>query len=214
MRINKFVAQATGMSRRSADKLIKNELIRINDTVADHGDNVTNNDEVRLAGKPIKLLKNTTILLNKPVGYVCSRNGQGSKTIYNLIPKKYHHLKPVGRLDKDSSGLLLLTNDGYLANKLTHPSFQKNKIYNVTLNKKLEDSAKKQINEGVALKDGVSKLHLTEKGSSLVVSMHEGRNRQIRRTFNQLGYEVTSLHRIQFGTYKLGHLNNGDFIEL
>ena len=125
------------------------------------------------------------MLLNKPVGYVCSRKGQGSQTIYDLIPAKYHHLESVGRLDKDSSGLLLLTDDGELANKLTHPSFRKEKVYEVTLDKSLHESDLARLQHGIELDDGTSRFIISplKAQNSYLVTISEGRNRQIRRTF-------------------------------
>ncbi|MGZ6004701.1 MAG: pseudouridine synthase, partial [Candidatus Saccharimonadales bacterium] len=112
MRVNLFVAQATGMSRRAADNLLRQGSITINGQLAKLGDQVQSSDVVTLNSQRLSLPeKSQTILLNKPVGYVCSRDGQGSKTIYDLLPAKFQRLKPVGRLDKDSSGLLLLTSD-------------------------------------------------------------------------------------------------------
>ena len=174
-------------------------------------------DAVTLDGKALSLPEETmTIMLNKPAGYVVSRDGQGSKTIYDLLPPELHNLKPIGRLDKDSSGLLLLTNDGNLAHQLTHPSFQKVKIYEVELDKPLEPLHRQMISDhGIALEDGVSKLQLErlEEGQDKKwrVTMHEGRNRQIRRTFAALGYTVTKLHRTHFGTYSLNHLSPGTY---
>src|SRR3989344_3267629 len=150
MRINKYVALASGMSRRGADEAISDKRITVNGQVALTGQEVSKNDKVTLDNQPItppKVLQ--TVVLNKPVGYVCSREGQGSKTIYDLLPPELYHLKPVGRLDKGSSGLLLLTNDGDLAHKLTHPSFQKEKVYKVTLNKPLTPYDIVKIREGV-----------------------------------------------------------------
>jgi 23S rRNA pseudouridine2605 synthase len=130
------------------------------------------------------------------------------------LPKELHRLKTVGRLDKDSTGLILLTDDGQLANNLTHPSFAKTKLYNVVLNKELDLASTKLISEnGVSLSDGKSRLGLKalNNGKSWQVSMSEGRNRQIRRTFSSLGYEVVKLHRIQFGSYSLNDLKEGKF---
>src|SRR5581483_8687429 len=132
MRLNRFVALATGTSRRHADVLIEQQRLRINDHLGQTGETVAANDTVTLDGQPLTLPATMTIMLNKPVGYVCSRQGQGSQTIYTLLPPELHHLKPVGRLDKDSSGLLLLTNDGQLANQLTHPSYRKEKVYEIS----------------------------------------------------------------------------------
>ena len=157
-------------------------------------------------------------MLNKPEGYVCSRTGQGSTTIYELLPKHYADLKPVGRLDKDSSGLILLTNDGNLANQLTHPSFRKTKIYEVTLDKPLTKTAQNKIEKGVQLDDGISQLNIKKIQNrydrKFFVFMREGRNRQIRRTFGALGYKVVKLHRTGFGPYKLDGLETGQNKEI
>lgn len=227
MRINKFIAQATGMSRRAADRAIAEGRVAINGGRIEVGTEVAPADTASLDGKPLTLqAKTLTIILNKPVGYVVSRDGQGSKTVYDLLPPEYHHLKPIGRLDKDSSGLLLLTNDGNLANELTHPKYQKEKIYQVELDKPLSAEDKAKIEQGIQLEDGLSKLTVisttVEKSRSLdsardnrkwTIKMQEGRNRQIRRTFAALGYTVTKLHRTHFGTYALANLPVGSHRE-
>jgi 23S rRNA pseudouridine2605 synthase len=281
MRINKFIASATGLSRRAADTAIAEGRVTVNGQVAVLGQEVSESDEVHLisgssalrssamqgtaekrsepykrygeraseavtpqgadsgsgvsdpAGKQAPVAQNgeldrraitpavkrVVLILNKPVGYICSRNGQGGKTIYDLLPPELHHLKPVGRLDKNSSGLLLLTNDGDLANELTHPSRQKIKVYEVTLDKPLEPLHRQMISDhGVMLEDGVSKFELErlldgdEQGWR--ITMLEGRNRQIRRTFSALGYEVRTLHRTHFGPYALANLGSSKCKEL
>jgi 23S rRNA pseudouridine2605 synthase len=158
----------------------------------------------------------TYLALNKPIGYVSSRKQQGDNpTLYSLLPKEYATLKPVGRLDKDSSGLLLLTDDGDFAYQMTHPKFYKVKTYTVSLHKPLEPLHQQMISDyGIQLEDGPSKLSLeraSDDRKDWIVTMHEGRNRQIRRTFSALGYEVTNLHRTSFGDYKLDDLEAGDF---
>jgi 23S rRNA pseudouridine2605 synthase len=192
MRLNQYIALHTGISRRSADRLIKEGRVNVNGQAPLIGHQVTEHDKIEVSGLKIKHKpKLTTIMLNKPVGYVCSRNGQGSQTIYDLIPEDLHNLKPVGRLDKDSSGLLLMTNDGHLANELTHPSYQKQKVYLVELDKPLEPQDAKKLESGVTLEDGLSQLSLKQlKGGVMEVKIYEGRNRQIRRTFAALGYKV------------------------
>lgn len=212
MRINKFVAQATGLSRRAVDKAITEGRVQLNAQTASLGDEVIPSDNVTLDERPITPAVKTTIILNKPFGYVVSRDGQGNQTIYDLLPDEYHTLKPVGRLDKDSSGLLLLTNDGELANQLTHPRYSKTKVYQIQLDKPLEPLHQQMIGDhGIKLNDGFSKLSLM-KGESArhwQVTMSEGRNRQIRRTFEALGYQVTKLHRTAFGPYSLNNLELG-----
>jgi 23S rRNA pseudouridine2605 synthase len=218
MRINKYLAERLGISRRRADDFINLHDVTVNGMTAQSGQDVTDSDTVLVDGKPLAEKKQIVyVLLNKPTGYVCSRDGQGSKTIYDLLPQEYSHLNPVGRLDKESSGLLLLTNDGALHQQLTHPSFQKEKVYTVTLDKALAEQDKKHIEDGVDLYDGPSALSLTllrRDGKVWQVRMHEGRNRQIRRTFEALGYTITALHRTQFGDYTLTQLQEKAFIQL
>lgn len=216
MRINKFIASATGLSRRAADAAIAEGRVAVNSQPSTSGHAVTDADIVTLDGKTLAVVAAQTIAFNKPAGYVVSRNGQGSSTIYDLLPAEYHHLKPIGRLDKDSSGLLLLTSDGNLANELTHPSRQKRKQYEVTLDTSLQPLHRQIINDtGIILEDGRSQLQLERliegDDRQWLVTMHEGRNRQIRRTFAALGYTVMRLHRTQFGTYNLNNLTLGSW---
>lgn len=220
MRLNKFIAQATGLSRRAADAAIEQGRVLVDNADPTMGQDITDANTVMLDGKTVRAHAQTqTIMLNKPVGYICSRDGQGGQTIYDILPPELHHLKPVGRLDKNSSGLLLLTNDGELAHKLTHPSFEKTKVYKIALNRPLSSAHRHQIvTEGVTLEDGVSKLQLDRLGetddSNWRVTMFEGRNRQIRRTFEALGYNVVKLHRTHFGDYQLENLKIGTFKDL
>jgi 23S rRNA pseudouridine2605 synthase len=217
MRINKYIAQSTGLGRRAADMAIEEGRVAINGQPTSLGANVTDKDNVTFDGRTITPPVNTiTIMLNKPAGYVSSRNGQGSQTVYDLLPAELHHLKPVGRLDKDSSGLLLLTNDGQLANELTHPRYDKEKVYEVALDEPLADTDLAKLNQGLVLEDGVSKLEVSpiKYRAAYLVRMREGRNRQIRRTFNAIGYTVTRLHRTQFGPYKLGDLSTANYAPL
>jgi pseudouridine synthase len=156
------------------------------------------------------------VAFNKPVGYVCSRRRQGDNpTIYELLPAEYRTLKPVGRLDKDSSGLILLSNDGDFALRMTHPRYSKVKRYDVAIDKPLEPLHQQMISDfGVDLDDGKSQLTLeriSNDRTKWVVIMSEGRNRQIRRTFAALGYIVTQLHRTNFGNYTLNNLAPGEF---
>ncbi len=218
MRLNKFIALSTGISRRSADVLIKNGQIKVNNQEPRIGQQVSANDIVTNDGVILQRTPFTTLLLNKPVGYVCSRNGQGGPTIYDLLGKKYSHLKSVGRLDKDSSGIILMTNDGQLANRLTHPSNSKVKVYEVTLDKPLEPLHHQMLVDiGVRLEDGNSQflsLSRLEGQNKWEVRMTEGKNRQIRRTFFALGYRVIKLHRTQFGQYTLDKIPPKGFLEV
>lgn len=216
LRLNKFLAERIGVSRREADGLIASGKILVNDKPAVLGAHIDFSDKVCYNNKIVPHDADFLYLaFNKPVGYVCSRRAQGSApTLYELLPEKYHHLKTVGRLDKDSSGLILLTNDGDFAFQMTHPSFRKQKVYEVELNKPLEPLHQQMISDfGVMLDDGPSQFKVIKNDfhSSYVVILNEGRNRQIRRTFAALGYRVTRLHRTQFGKYELGHLASGKY---
>lgn len=216
VRLNKFLAHSHGMSRRTADEMIANGRVSINGVTARMGSQVRPDDVVALDGKQLTAQTDYTyVMFHKPVGYVCSRRQQGpNPTIYELLPKNYQKLKAVGRLDADSSGLLLLTDDGDFAHRMTHPSHKKQKTYQIELDRDLAELHQQMISDiGVSLEDGVSKLSLERMSDNSrkawTVSMHEGRNRQIRRTFLALGYNVIKLHRTQFGPYSLGNLKPG-----
>lgn len=216
-RLNKYLAFHLGVSRREADTLIEHGHVAVAGEPAVLGSRVEEGQPVTVRGKLVQPKQAFTYLaLHKPIGYVSSRKQQGDNpTLYDLLPKQYHSLKPVGRLDKDSSGLLLLTDDGDFAHEMTHPKFYKVKVYEVSLHKPLEPLHQQMISDyGIQLEDGPSKLSLeraTDDRKSWIVTMHEGRNRQIRRTFAALGYEVTKLHRTSFGTYHLNTLAAGKF---
>lgn len=161
IRLNKFLAERIGVSRREADDLIAAGQITVNDAPAALGARIDKSDKVCYNIKIIPFDADYLYLaFNKPVGYVCSRRAQGSApTLYDLLPKKYRHLKTVGRLDKDSSGLILLTNDGDFAYQMTHPKFHKEKLYEVTLDRPLEPLHQQMISDyGVMLDDGPSRF--------------------------------------------------------
>jgi 23S rRNA pseudouridine2605 synthase len=213
-RLNKHLALQLGVSRREADELIERGQVTINDTIATLGARFHAGDSIAVKGKKITETADYRYLLfNKPVGYVCSRREQGDNpTIYALLPPEYHALKPVGRLDKDSSGLLLLSNDGDFTLRMTHPKFMKTKVYTVQLDHPLEPLHQQMISDyGVQLEDGTSKFIVAKADgkNTYEITMSEGRNRQIRRTFGSLGYAVTKLHRTQFGNYSLDDISPG-----
>ncbi len=219
VRLNKYIATNYGVSRREADVLIASGHVSVNGQKAKIGMRAQSGDTITVDGHNIITQDLVYVALHKPVGYVCSRRAQGdASTIYELLPKKYQNLKSVGRLDKDSSGLILLTNDGDFAYRMTHPKFAKVKNYTVEIDRELAPLHQQMISEfGVQLADGKSQLGLTRIGESRKkwdVMISEGRNRQIRRTFDALGYKVTSLHRYKFGAYELSGLSEGDFIEV
>lgn len=226
VRLNKHLAHSLGISRRQADAYIEQGRVRINGHTAQIGNVIhPGRDQININNQDVvaRPHRYTYLLLNKPIGYVCSRKQQGNTpTIYSLLPRQYHHLKVAGRLDKDSCGLVLLTDDGDTIFKLTHPKFGKQKTYHVGLNKPLSADDKKHIEKGVQLEDGISKLTVTvipaqagiqKKPNFYKVTMREGRNRQIRRTFKQLGYSVTHLERQLLGSYKLSNLSTKVYAE-
>lgn len=219
VRLNKHLALVLGVSRREADDLIGKGSVVVNGETAALGAQVMPADDISIDGKKLTWeTKKQLVLFHKPAGYVCSRKAQGDNpTIYDLLPQDLHALKTVGRLDKNSSGLLLLTNDGDLAHQMTHPSFQKTKIYEVQLDTPLQPLHQQMISDyGVQLEDGVSKFSVTrlDDAPTYQITMSEGRNRQIRRTFAALGYTVTKLHRTQFGVYSIDKLDVGKYQEV
>jgi len=215
LRLNKHLALQLGISRREADELIEREQVTVNGTIATLGARFNEGDVIAVKGTPVTdSTAYRYIMLNKPVGYVCSRRDQGDNpTIYAILPPDYQVYKPVGRLDKDSSGLILLSNDGDFAYRMTHPKFNKTKVYTVELDRELAPLHQQMISDhGVQLEDGPSKFTvMRESGKRYQVTMHEGRNRQIRRTFMALGYNILSLHRTQFGNYSLGDMKSGEY---
>ena len=217
LRLNKFIASRIGVSRREADDLIVAGKVTVNGERAELGQHIDKNDKVCYNGSIVPFAADFFYLLfNKPAGYVCSRRAQGeTQTIYELLSPKYHKLKTVGRLDKDTAGLILLTNDGDFAQAMTHPRYHKVKIYQAELDHALEPLHQQMIADlGIELTDGRSQLGLTrldEGRKRWQIEMSEGRNRQIRRTFGALGYSVVKLKRLQFGAYQLGDLKPGEF---
>ena len=224
IRLNKFLAERLGCSRREADALIESGKILVDQKPPQLGAKVDKNSKVWYNGEIVPFQTDYLyIAFHKPVGYVCSRRAQGSApTLYDLLPAKFRHLKTVGRLDKDSSGLILLTNDGDFAFRMTHPKFRKTKVYEVELNRPLEPLHQQMISDyGVKLEDGISKFKVITSAEStedqhsrtrFTVVLTEGRNRQIRRTFAALGYRVIKLHRTTFGQYELGDLQPGKYV--
>ena len=218
-RLNKYLATNFGVSRREADALISDGKVFINDKRAIIGARVEEGDRVEIEGHKVNKEKLIYLALNKPTGYVCSRRRQGdTPTMYELLPEKYQTLKSVGRLDKNSSGIILLTNDGDFAYQMTHPKFIKTKIYEVEIDRDLAPLHQQMIADfGVQLPDGLSRLGLekmNDERTAWRITMSEGRNRQIRRTFDALGYKVVLLHRTNFGKYGLSGLKSGEFCEV
>ena len=210
------MASATGISRRAADDAIAAERVLVNGTKGVLGQQVDpDGDQITLDGKVAKKAPHHTIVFHKPTGCVTSRVGQQSLTIYDLLAPELSALKPAGRLDKNSSGLLILTNDGNLANGLVHPSNHQVKRYVVTLDRPLDDGDAGRLAEGVGLTEGISKITVVDaRDEMLTVELTTGWNRQIRRTFEALKYEVEGLKRLSIGQIALGKLPKGQWREL
>lgn len=215
MRLNQYLAKHTALSRRSADVAIADGRVIVNGKLPEVGQQYHESDIIELDGAPLKQLKTTTIMLNKPIKTICSKTQQGNvQTVYSLLPEELQHLTYVGRLDKDTSGLLIMSNDGDLIQEVTHPSHQVVKQYEAQLPRVLRPQDLQALQAGVQLEDGISKLEVSGKGREWVIKIHEGRNRQIRRTFEKLGYELDRLHRSKVGKLTLGMLKTGEYREI
>ncbi len=219
MRLNKYLASCGAASRRGADELIRSGRVKVNAAVVtEPGARVeTDNDTVTLDGKKVTpVSKMTYIMLYKPKGCITSvRDDKGRKTVYDYLDVEVPHLVPVGRLDYDTEGLLLLTNDGELANRLTHPSGEVPKTYLVRAEGQFPEHILAKLRKGVEI-DGVktkrSKVKLLEqdeKEGKLLVTITEGRNRQIRRMFEAVERNVVFLKRMAIGELRLGGLARG-----
>jgi len=205
MPLNKFIAHCGECSRRDAAELVKQGKVKVNgELVTDPGHKVKQEDKITLSGKKLTIQKGMVyILLNKPKGYITTNEDpQGRKTVMELVGNAgVDRLFPVGRLDRDTSGLLLITNDGDLTQKLCHPGYNIKKVYQVTLDKPLTHADFEKIVEGVELEDGkaiVDAIAYLEKKNELGLEIHSGRNRIVRRIFESLGYEVTKLDRVMY----------------
>lgn len=217
MRLNKYIASAGICSRRKADELIESGCVSVNGKkVTELGYSLSEKDKVFINNKLVQPKKHDYYRFYKPTGYITSANDEkGRKIIYDIIPEELHHLKPVGRLDKDSSGLIILTNDGELINQLTHPSVKVAKTYMVTVDGKVCLHHQQQMAKGIEIEEGkiayadTQIIESTNSSTYLRVILYQGLNRQIRKMFEHLGFNVTSLKRIQHATISLEGLKKG-----
>jgi 23S rRNA pseudouridine2605 synthase len=218
MPLNKYIAHAGIVARREAAELVKKGLVKVNnELVTEPGHKVSPKDEITVNGKKIFLAKNLVyILLNKPKDYITTTDDpQNRKTVLDIIKRATtERVYPVGRLDRNTSGVLLLTNDGELAQKLTHPSNEIKKVYAVTLNKPLDKKDFDQILKGVTLEDGPASVDVlayadTADKTQLGVEIHSGRNRIVRRIFEHLGYDVKNLDRVFFAGLTKKNVDRG-----
>ncbi len=215
MKINQYLSQATGISRREAESEVKKGNVTINGKVADFWQVVDlKKDIVKHNKKTVKLPeKETTIILNKPKGYLTVRKDpKGRKTVMNLLPKSLQDLKPVGRLDFNSEGLLILTNAGQKIFELTHPKFQKEKEYLLSFKDPIDERLITKFKRGIKLQEGIAKADKVEKidGNRLSVIIHQGYNRQLRRMAEACNNKVVRLVRVRMGDVKLGNLKLGE----
>lgn len=227
MRINKYISLCGIASRRAAEALVTEGRVEINgEIVKDLGHQVDEEkDAVLIDGKPAKLpRKTTTILFHKPPGCVCTKEDpQGRRTVYDYLPPGYQHLKYVGRLDLQSRGLLLFTDDGELLHRLTHPSYEIPRSYYVWTTRQLSETAAQKLVDGVDIRDKedpnaeeeiafATDVYLENGFAELVLI--EGKNREIRRMMRAIGYEIRDLKRVSYCQIQLGDLPAGEFRDL
>lgn len=225
MRINKFISLCGIASRRAADSLIADGRVEVNgQVISDLGHQVDENvDQVLVDGKVAKLpKKTTTIMFHKPAGCVCTKEDpQGRRTVYDYLPPAYQSLKYVGRLDLQSRGLLLFTDDGELLHRLTHPSYEVPRSYFVWTDRPLSEHAAQKLVDGVDIREEDSDVEeiafatdvYLENGFVELVLI-EGKNREIRRMMRAVGYEIRDLKRVSYCKLQLGDLPAGEFREL
>lgn len=214
-RLNRFLAAAGLGSRRACEELIRAGKVTVNGAVClDLSTRVSPRDAVKANGKLLQVAESLYVLLFKPRGYVCTQDDpHAAKTIFELLPKNWPRLFHVGRLDKESEGLLILTNDGDLALKLTHPRFKIEKEYEVVLHRAFDFELASKLHKGIRIEGGLAKaeriFRLSSKRIKLV--LRQGLKRQIRLMFSSLGYEVVGLVRTRIGTIKIGEMRPGEW---
>lgn len=219
VRLNKYIASAGICSRRKADEMIEQGLVNVNGKrVSELGYLVSEKDKVFIDEKLIHPLKHEYYRFYKPAGYITTADDEkGRKTIYDILPEELHKLNPVGRLDRESTGLIILTNDGELINELTHPSVKIQKVYIVSINGKINQNHIDQMANGIEIEPNkkayaeVEVLEISNRSTLMEVVLYQGLNRQIRKMFDYLGFEVESLKRIQHATITLDGLKRGEF---
>ena len=217
--MNKFLANAGVCSRREADEFIQSGAVTVNgEVVTELGTKVLRTDEVKFNDTPVSLEKKVYVLLNKPKDYVTtSDDPQQRKTVMDLVKGACsERIYPVGRLDRNTTGVLLLTNDGEMASKLTHPKFLKKKVYHVFLDKNVTAADIQKIAEGIELEDGEVHADAIEYAderykNQVGIEIHSGKNRIVRRIFETLGYRVIKLDRVQFAGLTKKNLRRGDW---
>ena len=216
MRLQVFLSHSRVCSRRKALELVQAGRVSVNGKAVTEPSYEVSPDapDIRLDGKKVELGGKDYLILNKPRGIVTTlQDKYAQATVLGLLPKAYKHLYPVGRLDKDSEGLLLFTNDGDLTFKLLHPSFKVDKVYNVRVDKPLDENNIRHLERGVFIEGRkTAPAKITPVGrESLRITIHEGRKRQIRLMLSGLGFQVRRLERIKYGPISLGNLRPGEW---
>lgn len=221
MRINKYLAQCGVASRRECDRLIAEGKVTVNGRPARLGDDVNDGDNIKVEGRPVTVKKNEYYLLHKPKGYLCTvSDDKGRKTVMDILGEGVGRVYPVGRLDYDSEGLLILTTDGELAQHLTHPSNEVPKTYVVKVEGRLTEADLNPIRSGIEIDGYVTKkcrAHIVETNkdyTKVELVLREGKNREIRRMFAAIGREVMLLKRTKVGELTLRGLDRGAFRKL
>ncbi len=222
MRINKYIAQSGYCSRRKADEYVTSGKVKVNGVVVTMlGYEIRTKDKVTIDGKLLRADKLEYYKFYKPTGYITTKSDEkGRKTIYDILSDEYKHLNPVGRLDKDSSGLIIMTNDGNLAYELTHPSIKVAKTYIVKVDGKLNDEQLKKLTEGIEIEKGKiaycdwAILEQTKQDTLFEIVLYQGLNRQIRKMFEFLGYNVINLKRIRHANIELTGLKKGQIKQI
>ena len=212
MRLAKFLAHGGVASRRKAEEIIGKGMVTVGgEVVTDPARNVEGGDDVRVNGKPVAAETREVWMVNKPAGVVSTAREPGSRPAVVDLVETRARLYPVGRLDADSTGLLLLTNDGELANRLTHPRFEVSKTYRAQLRSAISDGEVARLRSGVELEDGLTAPAKVERLGSreIEIVLREGRNRQVRRMVEAVGNRVVALRRVRFGPLGLGGLKEG-----
>ena len=222
MRINKYLAQCGVASRRDCDKLVADGRVTVNGRPADVGADVEEGDVIKVDGKVVTLKKNEYYILHKPKGYLCTvSDDKGRKTVMDILGSSVGRVYPVGRLDYDSEGLLILTTDGELAQHLTHPSNEVPKTYVVKAEGRLTEADLNPIRSGIEIEGGYvtkkCRAHIIETNRDFTrveITLREGKNREIRKMFAAIGKEVTLLKRTKVGELSLRGLDRGAFRKL
>ena len=219
IRLNKYIASSGLCSRRKADELIESGVVKVNGkTITELGFSVTTKDKITIDNKPLVQKKFVYIKYYKPAGYITTMNDEkGRKTIYDILPPEVKDLKPVGRLDKDSTGLLILTNDGDFINKMTHPSVKLPKVYRVCAQGKMNMQHLLQLAKGIEIEPNKiayadsTIIEYDGKNTILQIILYQGMNRQIRKMLDSIGFPVISLKRVSHGTINIQGLKKGQF---